>query len=92
MSNDRSSQISSIIEKRQPLAAKINTVETAIQALIAHIQALEQRRNYLLEQTEDPAVKGRLQELDLVGLQHKLNEELVPLAKLKGRWLFRIPG
>ena len=65
MVSNRTAQIASIIEKRQPLATKIEEVENNLQSLSLALHGLDQHRSQLLSQADDVETRGRLQEINL---------------------------
>ncbi|MBE9006983.1 hypothetical protein IQ259_18395 [Fortiea sp. LEGE XX443] len=65
---DVSTRIISTIEKRKPLAQKIEQVEGNFKNLSAALQQLETHRNYLFTQVEDSAAIGKIQEIDLLNV------------------------
>ena len=86
MVDNRTAQIASIIEKRQPLATKVEEVENNLQALSSALHVLEQHRSQLLSQADDLETRGRLQEINLTAIQSEINTELAALSKLRTRF------
>ncbi|NEQ74805.1 MAG: hypothetical protein F6K23_18205 [Okeania sp. SIO2C9] len=83
---NRSETISDIIDKRRPLAQKIERTEENLRELTSALHALESQRNKLITQIEDRKIQGRLAEIDFLALQLKIATELEALAKLKVRF------
>ncbi|MBW4642749.1 MAG: hypothetical protein KME23_07075 [Goleter apudmare HA4340-LM2] len=65
MGGNRTDQIARIIEKRQPLAIKVEEVENNLQALSSALHGLDQHRSQLMSQADDVETRGRLQEINL---------------------------
>lgn len=86
MADDRTAQIAGIIEKRQPLATKVEEVENNLQSLSSALHELDQHRSQLLSQADDVETRGRLQEINLTTIQSEINTELAALSKLKTRF------
>lgn len=82
----RARKIASIIEKRRPLAQKIEKVETNLKSLSSALGYLENHRNDLLARVDDLNVGGRLKEIDLARIQLTIAAELEALKKLKVRF------
>ena len=82
----RATQITRIIQKRTPLAQKIETVETNLKALSEALRQLEKQRGHLLERVSDPGTSHRLNEVDCSTIQKSINLELVALKSLKSRF------
>lgn len=83
---DITTSITNIIEKRKPLAQRIEAVQGNLKALSTAIHQFEERRNYLTTQVDDLAVIGRLKEIDLSKIQLSIASELETLTKLKNRF------
>lgn len=60
----RATKIARIIQKRLPLAQKIETVESNLKALSAALRKLEKQRDQLLDRVGDSVTIGRLKEID----------------------------
>lgn len=86
MVGNRTDKIASIIEKRQPLATKVEEVENNLQALSSALHGLDQHRSQLLSQADDVEARGRLREINLPTIQSEINTELAALGKLKTRF------
>ena len=82
----RATQITRIIQKRSPLAQKIETVETNLKALSDALRQLEKQRGHLLERVGDPGTIARLKEIDCSTIQKSIDFELVSLKSLKSRF------
>lgn len=67
----RATQITRIIQKRSPLAQKIETVETNLKALSDALRQLEKQRGHLLERVGDPGTIARLKEIDCSTIQKR---------------------
>ena len=65
----RTGRIASIIEKRRPLAQKIQRVEENLKSLASALCDLEDQRHNLLIRVDNANVTTRLQEIDLVRIQ-----------------------
>jgi hypothetical protein len=86
MATGRTPQISSILEKRRPLARKLAEVESNLKTLALALQDLDKYRSQLLSKIDDLESIGRLQEINLAAIQSSINEELGALGKLKNRF------
>lgn len=86
MTPSRTTQITSILEKRRPLARKVAEVESNLKTLALSLQDLDRYRSQLLSKVDDPESNGRLQEINLTAIQSSINEELGALGKLKNRF------
>lgn len=82
----RATQIARIIQKRHPLAQKIETVETNLKTLLAALRQLEKQRDQLLVRVSDPGTIGRLREIDCSAIQRSITTELASLNGLKSRF------
>ncbi len=78
--------ITNIIEQRQPLAQKIEGVEKNIESLASALYRLENHRNQLVSQVDDPSVIGQLKEIDTSSIKNNISRELDALRKLKKRF------
>ena len=83
---DVTTRITNIIEKRKPLAHRIEGVEGNLKILSAALHQLEERRNYLSTQVDDVSVIGRFREIDFSHIQLAIASELETLTKLKNRF------
>ncbi|WP_414620360.1 hypothetical protein [Calothrix sp. CCY 0018] len=83
---DITTRIANIIEKRKPLARKIEEVEGNLKTLFAALQQLEERRNYLSSQIGDVNVLEKLKEVDFSHIQLAIASELETLTRLKNRF------
>lgn len=82
----RATQIARIIQKRRPLAQKIETVEINLKTLSAALRQLEKQRDQLLDRVGDPGTAGRLKEIDCSTIQRSIDTELAALNSLKSRF------
>jgi len=82
----RSYQIVSIIDKRRPLARKIENVEANLRSIATALHQLEKHRDVLLAKVDDPGTKGRLREIDCSAIQQNIDMELVTLSNLRSRF------
>lgn len=69
MNITRTARIASIIEKRRPLAQKIEGVEANLKSLVSALRNLEDNRNQLLTRIDDANVIGQLKEIDFSTIQ-----------------------
>ena len=76
MNTNKTGKITSIIEKRLPLAEKIAGIEAELKSLDSAIRHLQKYRYQLLRQVDDPNVAGLLGEINLATLQFSINTEL----------------
>ncbi|MGB3511045.1 MAG: hypothetical protein WBA93_17795 [Microcoleaceae cyanobacterium] len=83
---NRAETIKDIIDKRRPLAQNIEKTETNLRELTSALHALESQRNQLITQLDDPALRGKLTEIDFLTLHLKIATESEALAKLKVRF------
>lgn len=83
---NRAETIVSIIEKRRPLANKIEGVEGNLRELARSLRELESYRDRLFRQIQDPNVRASLTEIELGKLQLNIATELEALAKLRVRF------
>jgi len=83
---DVTTRIANIIEKRKPLAQKIEGVEENLKTLSAALERLEEHRNYLSKQIGDANVIGKLKEVDFSHIQLAIASELEALTRLKNRF------
>ncbi|NEP36010.1 hypothetical protein [Moorena sp. SIO3B2] len=83
---DRTAQIAYILEKRQPLANKIEQVGVNLNSLYSRLSYLDNYRQKLLEKVDEPSINGRLKEIDFSKIQQDIVSELQALAKLKTRF------
>lgn len=82
----RATQIARIIQKRRPLAHKIETVATNLKSLSAALRQLERQRDQLLTKVDDLGTAGRLREFDCASIQRSIDAELAALNNLKSRF------
>lgn len=83
-STSRSAQIAQIIQKRRPLAQKIETVESNLKTLSAALRKLEKQRDQIL--VDDFGTVGRLREIDFSAVQRNIDNELTTLNNLRARF------
>lgn len=83
---NKTAKIANIIEKRQPLANKIEEVKENLNNLSSTLSYLEDYRQQLLGRVDEPSITGRLKEIDLSKIQHDILLELQALGKLKTRF------
>jgi len=83
---NKTAQITNIIQKRQPLVGKIAEVQKNLNSLTLILASLETCRKHLLEKVDDPAITGRLREIDLSKIDLNIKAELYTLDKLKIRF------
>ncbi|WP_066375713.1 hypothetical protein [Anabaena sp. CA = ATCC 33047] len=83
---NRTEKIASILQKRRPLAEKIQNVETNLRSLSSTLRHLEDSRNHLLAKLEDQNACQRLQEIDCTAIQKSIRHELTALSQLKMRF------
>jgi hypothetical protein len=82
----RATQIAQIIQKRRPLAKKIETVESNLKPLSTALRKLEKQRDQLLNRVSDSVTIGKLREIDCFAIQKSIANELVALNNLKSRF------
>ena len=80
---DRAARISGIIEKRKPLAKKIERVEKNLRSLQSGLQALETQRQQIVANISDLEIKERLSLLNLEQLQTNIINQLDALTHLQ---------
>jgi CRISPR/Cas system CSM-associated protein Csm2 small subunit len=83
---DVTTRITNIIERRKPLADKIEGVKGNLKTLSATLYNLEERCNYLSTQVDDLAVIGKLKEISFSNIQVTISSELEALTKVKNRF------
>ena len=82
----RATQIAQIVQKRRPLAKKIETVESNLKTLSAALHKLEKQRDQLLNRVSDSVTIGKLREIDCFAIQKSIANELAALNNLKSRF------
>jgi len=83
----RSDRIASIIEKRKPLAQRIEKVEANLQSLASEVGQLENRRNQLITAANtEQAIADALRKIDYGKINLSIFTELENLKKLKARF------
>lgn len=83
---NRTQRIASIIEKRRPLAEKIQGVEANLRSLSSALRYLEDHRNQLLATVDDQNICASLQKIDFTAIQISIANELIGLGKLQIRF------
>lgn len=83
---DVTTRITNIIEKRKPLAQRIERVEGNLKTLSTALYKLEEHRNYFSNQVSDSAVTDKLTEIEFSNIQLAIASELKALTKLKNRF------
>lgn len=83
---NRGNAIANIIAKRRPLAERITSVESNLQALVSALSALEKYSDRILDQVDDQEAVRKLREVDLGKIQSKITEELKKLSVLRLRF------
>jgi len=83
-STSRSAQIAQIIQKRRPLAQKIEAVESNLKTLSAALRKLEKQRDQIL--VDDSVAVGRPSEIDFSAVQRNIDNELTTLNNLRARF------
>ncbi|NEP77977.1 MAG: hypothetical protein F6K17_09590 [Okeania sp. SIO3C4] len=86
MVTDISSEIKNIIEKRQPLAKRVEKVETHLTFLQQRIQQLIKQRNNFLPELNDAQTLANLQEINLEKIEADIRTNLTTISKLKARF------
>ncbi|NES04393.1 MAG: hypothetical protein F6K22_17080 [Okeania sp. SIO2F4] len=82
----RVQQITAIIQQRQPLANKIESVKKNLELLSSALNKLENYRDELVDKVDDPKVIGQLKEINTSPIQRNISSELDTLYKLKTRF------
>lgn len=82
----KTGKITSIIDKRRPLAQKIERVEANLKSLSLALRNLDHHRHDLLTRVDDSNITTLLQEIDLAKIQSSIDDELKALGKLKVRF------
>lgn len=82
----RSQQITSIIEKRQPLVKRLEQTEAQLERLSLELQNLSQEREQVAKVISDETVISQLRKVDFTNIQRNIQEELEALKKLKNRF------
>ncbi|MGK7918640.1 MAG: hypothetical protein AB4080_01345, partial [Trichodesmium sp.] len=83
---DISSKIQSIIDKRQPLAKRVEKVETHLTSLQQYIQRLIRERNNFLPQLNDSQTSEILQGINFSQIEQEITTNLTTISKLKARF------
>ena len=82
----RDAQITEIIDKRIPLANKIDRVKSNLHRLSDTIEKIETKRNHLLENIEDSRILSKLEEINFSTVFNGITTELNALNKLQSRF------
>jgi energy-coupling factor transporter ATP-binding protein EcfA2 len=83
----KAQDISDIIAQRQPLAKKLEEIETRLNRLCQWLGDLEQERQRQLKQwSGDSETTSKLQNLKLTEFEQRVRDELTTLHRLKGRF------
>ncbi|EAW35087.1 hypothetical protein [Lyngbya sp. PCC 8106] len=82
----RANQIIQILQKRRPLAQRIERVESNLKTLSVALNQLEKQRDQLLTRVDDSSTVGRLREIDCTSIQRSITDELSVLNNLKARF------
>jgi energy-coupling factor transporter ATP-binding protein EcfA2 len=84
MNTNRTARIASIIEKRRPLAQKIEQAEANLKSLVLALRNLKDNRNQLLTRGDDLNVIRQLKEINFSSIQ-VIEEELKKLNSMGKR-------
>ncbi len=82
----KTAQISAIIEKRRPVAHRIEVVSRHLTTLSEALYALQEQCATQIQKTEDMEVYDRLRAVNTAPLQSSIQTELQALAKLEKRF------
>ncbi len=82
----KTAQISAIIEKRRPVAHRIEVVSRHLTTLSEALYALQEQCATQIQKTEDMEVCDRLRAVNTAPLQSSIQAELQALAKLENRF------
>ncbi len=86
MPETRASLIDEIIEKRQPLAQRIERVINHLNTLDSSLKLLQEDRDRILSSTNNPETAKKLNSLNFLKLQQKLQSHLNALKRLEARF------
>ncbi|MBD1867164.1 dynamin family protein [Leptolyngbya sp. FACHB-671] len=86
MNTSRSAIIDQIIEKRKPLAKKIQQVEANLEFLADKLGRLEAYRQTVLGQAKSQVVRQRLEMVNISRCKDSISNELKTLRKLRNRF------
>ena len=86
MISNRAETIANIIEKRRPLAQKIQSVEQKLDYLADALLAIDQHRYYLQGQLQEPQISSRISAIDFSPLRFKITQQQAQLQKLRHRF------
>ena len=85
-SKSKKDKIEQIIDKRQPLADRINIVSNNLSTISSVLQELEDKKNSLLAKIEDRIISSKLEKIDFASSITQIKIELDSLKKLKSRF------
>jgi len=83
---NRAEKIANIIDKRRPLAQKIQTVEQKLDSLANALLAIDQHRYYLQGQLKEPQIRDRISAIDFSPLRFQITQQQAELQKLRYRF------
>ncbi|NEP59570.1 MAG: hypothetical protein F6K31_21595 [Symploca sp. SIO2G7] len=83
---NRAEKITKIIDKRRPLAQKIQTVEQKLDSLANTLLVIDQHRYYLQGQLQEPQIRERLSAIDFSALRFQISQQQAQLQKLRHRF------
>ncbi|MBE9129924.1 MULTISPECIES: dynamin family protein [unclassified Coleofasciculus] len=83
---NRSQTIASIIEKRQPLAQKIQGVEERLRGVMEVLRTLDERCHQLRGQIQDTNISDRLNAINVAPLQVQITHHQDELRQLRNRF------
>ena len=86
MPETRASLIDEIIEKRQPLAQRIERVINHLNTLDSSLKLLQEDRDRILSSTNNPETAKKLNSLNFLKLQQELQSHLNALKRLEARF------
>ena len=78
--------IADIIDKRKPLANRINSVSENLNSISKILGSVQLQRNTLLSKVQDKNTINKLNQIDFNPLSRQIENELVALDKLKSRF------
>ncbi|MEB3189078.1 MAG: dynamin family protein, partial [Snowella sp.] len=82
----RSAKIAEIIDKRKPLAQRIETAIGNLEALRGALKSIEMKRKELLPKLKDETAKDKLEGIDFISAHDAITSQLVHLEKLEARF------
>jgi len=83
---NRAEKIAKIIDKRRPLAQKIQTVEQKLDSLANALLAIDQQRYSLQGQLQEPQIRDRISAIDFSPLRFQITQQQAQLQKLRHRF------